>query len=128
MNVQVVVRRGDRKVVDVGDAWPGNRNDTVVFRATVGHAVSEHLRLIGDGGYQGVTGVTPRKRQPDGRIIRDKAWRRFRKRRATTEHVLAALKVWSVLHDCRWRDTGIDQSVRAVATLHNLRSEMRDLG
>lgn len=128
MNVQDVVRRRDRKVVYVSDAWPGNRNDSVAFRATVGHVVSEHPRLIGDGGYQGVAGVTPPKRGPDGRIIRDKAWRRFRKRRATAEHVLAELKVWSVLRDCRWRGTGIDQSVRAVVALHNLRIEMRDLG
>jgi hypothetical protein len=35
VNVQVVARRRDRRVVAVGEAWPGNRNDSVVFRATV---------------------------------------------------------------------------------------------
>jgi hypothetical protein len=39
-------------------------------------------------------------------------------------HVLAELKVWSVLRDCRWRGSGIDQSVHAVAALYNLRIEM----
>jgi hypothetical protein len=38
--------------------------------------------------------------------------------------VLAELKVWSVLRDCRWKGSGVDQSVRAVATLHNLRTRM----
>ena len=55
VNVQVVCRRRDRRVVFVGEAWPGNRHDSVVFRATVPAAVAGHPRLIGDGGYQGVT-------------------------------------------------------------------------
>ena len=114
-------------MVCVGEAWSGNRNDSVVYRATVGPEVSQHRRLIGDGGYQGVDGVTSPRRGPGGRIIRDETWRRFRKRRATVEHVLAELKVWSVLRDCRWRGEGIDQSVRAVAALHNLRIEMKSL-
>lgn len=128
VNVQVVVRRRDRTVVTVSEAWPGNRNDSVVFKETVGSGVARHRRLIGDGGYQGVVGVTPPRRGPGGRIVRDAAWRRFRKRRATVEHVLAELKVWSVLRDCRWKGPGIDQSVRAVAALHNLRIELRVLG
>jgi hypothetical protein len=62
----------------------------------------------------------PGRAQPS----RDETWRRFRKRRATVELELAELKVWSVLRDCRWKGSGIDQSVRAVAALHNLRIEM----
>ncbi len=127
LNVQVVVRRRDRSVVCVGEAWAGNRNDSVVFKETVGPEISEHQRLIGDGGYQGVAGVTPPRRGPGGRIIRDAAWRRFRKRRATVEYVLAELKVWSVLRDCRWKGDGVNQSMRAVAALHNLRIEMRSI-
>ena len=87
-----------------------------------------HPRLIGDGGYQGVTGVTPPTRGPDGRIVKDAAWKRFRKRRATAEHVLAARKVWSCLRDCRRRGHGIEELTRAVAALHNLRIEVRDGG
>ncbi len=127
VNVQVVVRRRDRSVVCVGEAWPGNRNDSVVFKETVGPEITPRRRLIGDGGYQGVVGVTPPRRGPDGRIIRDAAWRRFRKRRATVEHVLAELKVWSVLRDCRWKGDGVNQSMCAVAALHNLRIEMRPI-
>jgi hypothetical protein len=101
-NVQVVCRRRDRKVVAVGTGWPGNRNDPVVYRATVGQdpAVTGHRRLIGDGGYQGVDGVGVPRRE-HGRIVRDRNWRRFRKRRAVAEHTLANLKVWAVLRDCR---------------------------
>jgi hypothetical protein len=124
VNVQVVVRRRDRRVVAVGEAWPGNRNDSVVFRATVGPKMTKHSRLIGDGRYQGVEGVTPPRRGLDGRIVRDETWRRFRTRRATVEHVLAELKVWSVLRNRRCKGSGIDQSVRAVAALHNLRIEI----
>lgn len=40
------------------------------------------------------------------------------------EHVLAELKVWSVLRDCRQRGRGIDVVVRAVAALYNLRIEV----
>ena len=125
--MQVVVRRRDRRVVAVGEAWPGNRNDSVVFHATIGPEVTEHHRLIGDGGCRGVDGVTSPRRGPDGRIVRDETWRRFRKRRATVEHVLAELKVWSALRDCRCKGSGIDQSARAVTTLHNLRIELNTM-
>lgn len=60
VNVQVVCRVRDLQVVAVGEAWPGNRNDSVVYRETVGQdlAVVRHPRLIGDGAYRGVAGVS----------------------------------------------------------------------
>jgi hypothetical protein len=121
-NVQVVCRRRDRRVVAVGDGWPGNRNDPVVYRATVGldPTVAAHPRLIGDGGYQGVAGVGVPRRS-GGRIVRDAQWRRFRRRRAVAEHTLANLKCWAVLRDCRRRGAALDDVTRAVAALHNLR-------
>lgn len=70
-NLQVVTRRRDRRVVAVGTAWPGNRNDSVVFRETVAERTAGHRRLIGDGGYRGVAGVSSPARGPDGRIVRD---------------------------------------------------------
>jgi hypothetical protein len=54
VNVQIVCRARDRRIVAVGDAWPGNRNDVVVFRETVGKTLPDHPRLSGDGGYQGI--------------------------------------------------------------------------
>ncbi|MCL4414014.1 MAG: transposase family protein [Actinobacteria bacterium] len=57
-NVQVVCRRKDRRIVTVGAAWPGNRNDVVVYKETVASGIAQHRRLIGDGGYRGAAGVT----------------------------------------------------------------------
>jgi hypothetical protein len=36
VHVQIVCRAKDRRVVAVGDARPGNRNDVVVYRETLG--------------------------------------------------------------------------------------------
>jgi DDE family transposase/DDE superfamily endonuclease len=124
VNVQVVARARDRRVVAVGPGWPGNRNDVVVFRETVGVTLPAHRRLIGDGGYHGAPQVSSPRRGPDGRIIRDAAYRRFVRRRAVAEHTLARLKDWQVLRQCRRRGPGIDQAVAGVATLHNLRLEI----
>ncbi|WP_171075051.1 hypothetical protein [Nonomuraea basaltis] len=46
-----MARALDRRVLDVGDAWPGNRNDIVLYRNTVAKypAVAGHRRLSGDG-------------------------------------------------------------------------------
>lgn len=52
-NVQIVARARDRRVVAVGKAWPGNRNDSVVFHETIAPTLPEHPRLSGDGGYRG---------------------------------------------------------------------------
>jgi hypothetical protein len=56
-------------------------------------------------------------------MVRDLAWHRRRKCRATVEHVLAEMKVYQVLRDCRRRGPGTDEVVSAVVTLHNLRKE-----
>jgi DDE family transposase/DDE superfamily endonuclease len=53
VNVQIVCRARDRRVAAVGDAWPGNRNDIVVFRKTLAKTLPDHPRLSGDGGYRG---------------------------------------------------------------------------
>ncbi|MEU1595357.1 transposase [Streptomyces sp. NPDC005708] len=53
VNVQVVCRARDRRVVAVGEAWPGNRNDVVVFRETLGRTLPAHPRVSGDGAYRG---------------------------------------------------------------------------
>ena len=89
----------------------------------VAAAVTGHGRLIGDGGYRGAPDITSPKRGPGGRIVRDDAHRRFVKRRATAEHVLARLKDWQILRQCRRRKDGIDHAVAGVAALHNLRRE-----
>jgi hypothetical protein len=93
VNTQVVLRRRDRRVVTVCDiCWPGNRNHSVVYRATTTDQVAGHPRLIGDGGYRGVDDATTPRRGTGDRIIRDDAWNRLVKRRPVVEHVIAPLK------------------------------------
>jgi hypothetical protein len=72
VNTQIVCRARDRRIVAAGAARPGNRNDTVVFKETPGKTLSNHARLIGDGGYRGNPRITSPRRGPDGRIIRDR--------------------------------------------------------
>jgi hypothetical protein len=108
VHTQIVCRARDRRLVAVGEARPGNRTDTVVFKETLGKTLSHHARLIGDGGHRGNRRLDSARRGPDGRIARDRHHRRFRKSRARAEHTIAdsrtkAAKLavsWPV---CRWR-------------------------
>ncbi|MGW2548843.1 transposase [Streptomyces sp. NPDC001635] len=111
-------RPQDRRV---GDAWPGNRNDIVVFRDTVGRTLPDHRTLSGDGGYRGSDRIRTPHRGADGRLIKDRNYRRFRKRRAIAEHTLARLKDHQILRQCRRRGDGINHAVAGVAALHNLK-------
>ncbi|MGW3563190.1 hypothetical protein ACWDSL_04685 [Streptomyces sp. NPDC000941] len=52
VSVQITIRAMDRRVIVVGDSWPGNRNGIVVFRATLANQVARHWLLIGDGAYR----------------------------------------------------------------------------
>ncbi|MFF5974133.1 transposase family protein [Streptomyces sp. NPDC012769] len=42
VNFQVTIRARDRRIVAVGDNWLGNRNDIVVYRATMADQVTRH--------------------------------------------------------------------------------------
>lgn len=84
-----------------------------------------HGRTLADGGYRGVPElVTPVF--ANNRIVRDRKWRRHRRRRARVEHALARLKDWRALRDHRRRGHALDDTMKAVAMLHNLRIELRD--
>ncbi|MGW3565211.1 transposase [Streptomyces sp. NPDC000941] len=124
VNVQIVCRAHDRRIVAVGDAWPGNRNDVVVFRETLGKPLPDHPHLSGDGGYQGIGRIRSPRRGPDRKIIKDRAYRRFRKRRAVAEHTIARLKDHRILRQCRRKEEGINQAVASIAALHNLKLEI----
>lgn len=131
VNVQVVANV-DRKVVQIGEAWPGNRNDIIVARATV--KLPPDAITLTDGGYRSFPGATtpPRldrpqpltlfstdARPPDAEALA--ALVEHRRIRARIEHVLARMKDWQILRQCRRKGDGINQAVRAVAYLHNLR-------
>ena len=104
INTQIVVSAVDRTVTAVSPAWPGNRNDIVVARAELD--LNNYGCLLGDGGYQGLPDIETPRRGPDGRIVRDHAWRRHRRIRASVEHVIARLKDWQCLRQFRRR--GVD--------------------
>ena len=125
-NVQVLRRRRDLRILWIAGGGPGNRNDVIHYRDSQVQALCRHHgRVLADGGYRGVSELlTPRFR---GRaIIRDANWRRHRRRRARVEHAIARLKDWRVLRDHRRRGRHLVDTVRAVASLHNFRIELRD--
>ncbi|HET7372099.1 MAG TPA: transposase family protein [Gemmatimonadaceae bacterium] len=126
-NAQVLVRRCDLRVVAAITRGPGNRNDPVHYRGSSIQALcQQHGRVLADGGYRGLSElVTPVFRGK--RILRDRAWRQHRKRRARVEHVIARLKNWRVLRDHRRRGHHLGDTLKAVAYLHNLHvDELRD--
>ncbi|MBT2491237.1 transposase [Streptomyces sp. ISL-96] len=111
VNVRFTFRARDRRVMAVGDAWPGNRNDIIVFRATMAEQVAGHRLTIGDGAYRSA---------PEVITSRNKS-KPFAKRRARAEHGIARLKDYQVLRQHRRRGDTINQTSRAVAALHNLK-------
>ncbi|MBT2401623.1 transposase family protein [Streptomyces sp. ISL-100] len=87
VNVQFTFRARDRRVMAVGDAWPGNRNDIIVFRATMAEQVAGHRLAIGDGAYRSAPEV----------ITSHNKSKPFAKRQARAEHGIARLKDYQVL-------------------------------
>ncbi|WP_170127891.1 transposase family protein [Euzebya rosea] len=120
-NAQILSRRADLLVVAVHGGGPGHRNDAIHFRGSgLQQRCVEHGRVYADGGYRGITELhTPAF--AGGRIVRDAAWRRHRRRRARAEHCIARLKDWQVLRDHRRRGRHLPDTLQAVAYLHNLR-------
>lgn len=125
-NAQILVRRSDLKVIATTAGGPGNRNDPIHYRGSAVETLCrEHGRVLADGGYRGV----PELRTPqfaNNRIVRDRQWRRHRRRRARVEHAIARLKDWRILRDHRRRGRHLADTMHAVAWLHNLRIELRD--
>jgi hypothetical protein len=60
---------------------------------------------------------------PDGRIIRDHHYRAHRRIRARVEHVIARIKDWQILRQCRRRGQAINHSLHIVAGLWNLKNQ-----
>jgi len=120
--------RRDLRVVATSAGGPGNRNDPVHHRGSSIEALRQaHSRVLADGGYRGIPElVTPIFRR--NRIVRDRAWRRHRRRRARIEHTTARLKNWRILRDHRRRAHHLPDTLKAVAYLHNLQlGELRDI-
>ena len=125
-NAQILIRRRDLRVIATHAGGPGNRNDPIHYRGSVVEKLCrEHRRVLADGGYRGIVElVTPRFE--GRRIVRDRRWRRHRRRRARVEHAIARLKNWRVLRDHRRRGRLLAETLLAVVYLHNLRIDLRD--
>ena len=125
-NAQILIHRRDLRIIATSAGGPGNRNDPVHYRGSNIEALCrQHGRVLADGGYRGIPElVTPQFR--GRRILRDRAWRQHRRRRARVEHV-ARLKNWRVLRDHRRRGCHLADTLQTVAFLHNLHlDELRD--
>jgi hypothetical protein len=59
--------------------------------------------ILGDGDYRGINTITSPRRATNGRIIRDDHYRKHRRIRARVEHVIARIKDWQILRQCRRR-------------------------
>lgn len=122
VNTQIIISADNHRVIAVGACWPGNRNDIVVARHTVADLIDGSWTVPGDGGYRGITTITGPGRGPDGQIIRDHHWRSHRRIRARVEHVIARIKDWQILRQCRRRGQAINHSLQIVAGLWNLKT------
>ncbi|MGW3571832.1 hypothetical protein ACWDSL_49520 [Streptomyces sp. NPDC000941] len=58
---------------------------------------------------------------PGRKIIKDRAYRRFRKRRAVAKHTIARRNDHRILSQCRRKGEGINHAVAGIAALHNLK-------
>jgi hypothetical protein len=121
VNTQIIICAHRRRVVGAGQCWPGNRNDVIVARHTVVQLLDGRV-VLGDGGYRGITSITTPRRDRTGRIIHDDHYRAHRKIRARVEHVIARLKDWQILRQCRRRGHAINHSLHIIAGLWNVKT------
>jgi DDE superfamily endonuclease len=86
------------------------------------HTVVELLDgrvILGDAGYRAITSITTPRRDQTGRIIHDDHYRAHRRIRARVEHVIARLKDWQILRQCRRRGHAINHSLQIITGLWN---------
>jgi len=100
-----------RRIVHVGNAWTGNRNDIGIAKATI--TLPARITTLTDGVYRSMPGATlPPTDDPP--LLAE-----HRRRRARIEHILARMKDWQILRQCRRRGNAINLAARAVAYLWN---------
>ena len=123
-NLQVAIDATTRLVIAVGDAQPGNRNDTVVYRTS---GIDQQLTgrpVMADGGYRGNPQVIIPYRKPhDGSSLPQ--WKEdlnaeHRTVRAQVEHALARLKCFKILRDYRRSARTLTDTASGIAHLHNI--------
>jgi hypothetical protein len=85
-------------------------------------ALLDRRVILGDGGHRGIPTSTGPQRDHSGRIIHDDHYRKHRRIRAPVEHVIARLKDWHILRQCRRRGQAINHSLQIIAGLWNLKT------
>ncbi|MDD4866804.1 MAG: transposase family protein [Mycobacterium sp.] len=100
-----------------GSAGRATAGDVVVARATVTHLLTGAHQILGDGGYRGIDTITGPRRDHTGRIVRDDHNRAHRRIRARVEHVIARIKDWQIIRQCRRQGDAINHSLHIVAGL-----------
>jgi len=127
----------DGRVVDVADSRPGRWADLKVFRRSglVGKLIRAKVGALGDLGYVGLDGVSPRlraatpRRKPrgQGRPPQDRRYNRaFARRRIKVEHAIGRLRRYQALTAVnRHGRKGHEARVRAVAGLVNRMLEQK---
>src|SRR5215470_11130792 len=127
----------DGRVVDVADSRPGRWADLKVFRRSglVGKLIRAQVGALGDLGYVGLDGVSPRlraatpRRKPrgQGRPPQDRRYNRaFARRRIKVEHAIGRLRRYQALTAVnRHGRKGHETRVRAVAGLVNRMLEQK---
>lgn len=88
-------------------------------RHTVADLIGGTTTILGERGYRGIDTITGPRRGPDGRIIRDDHYRAHRHIRARVEHVIASIKDWQILRQCRPPGNAINHSLQTVTGLWN---------
>jgi hypothetical protein len=119
VNAQIIICAHRRRVILTGRCWPGNRNDVIVARHTVVELLDGRI-VLGDGGYRGITSIATPRRDYTGQLIRDDHYRVHRRIRARVEQVIARLKDWQILRQCRRLGEAINHSLQTIAGLWNL--------
>ncbi len=89
------------------------------------HLAAARRPILGDGAYHALPNVITPHRDSKRRIIRDQHWERHKRLRATVEHVIARLKDWQILRQCRRKGDSLDKLLQIIAGLHNLRQQLR---
>ncbi len=106
----------------VGTPLPGNRNDCTADADSGVDQATETATVIADGGYRGTGLLTPHRRQLEQHELL--TWQEehnasHRRVRARVEHVLARMKTWKILCDCR-RGAGVHLAALGIAHRNNL--------
>ena len=114
VNVQLIAHARTGRLLSPGPAWPGNRNDITIAKHTLVDLVAQLPgTVLADGGYRSLPGVRLPPREDPEKL------HAHRSQRARIEHIIARLKDWQILRNCRRKRQAIDDAITAIVALYN---------